>query len=315
MQRRVLVRSDLVIAPLGFGGNVCGWTVDEPGSFALLDYFVGAGFNFIDTADVYSAWAPGNRGGESEEIIGRWMKARGNRSKVVIATKVGWDKGLSKAHIHEAVEDSMRRLQTDYIDLYQSHKDDPSVPVEETLSAYAELIEAGKIRFIGSSNFSAARLAESLAASSANGFPRYESLQPLYNLYDRAAFEGPLESLCRASKLGVVNYYSLAAGFLTGKYRSEGDLGQSVRGHRAVHKYMNARGRKILSAIDEVADNTGLTAAQVSIAWLIAKPAVTAPITSATTVVQLSQLTAAAQVTLSRSEIDSLDQASAEPIQ
>jgi aryl-alcohol dehydrogenase-like predicted oxidoreductase len=311
MQLRKLGRSDLMVSPLCLGGNVFGWTVDELQSFALLDEFVGAGFNFIDTADVYSAWAPGNAGGESETIIGRWMSARGNRDKVVIATKVGWEKGLGEGHIREAVEGSLKRLQTDYIDLYQSHKEDPNAGSEETLSAYDKLIRAGKVRHIGASNFSPARLSESLAASARHGLPRYVSLQPLYNLYDRLDFEGELESLCREHGLGVITYYSLAAGFLTGKYRSEQDLDKSVRGQRAAYKYLKDRGRRILAALDVVARNRGTTLAQVSLAWLMRRPSITAPIASATSVEQLRELLPAAQLRLDPSEVELLDRASA----
>jgi aryl-alcohol dehydrogenase-like predicted oxidoreductase len=296
---------------MGFGGNVFGWTVDEKQAFALLDRFVAGGFNFIDTADVYSSWAPGNQGGESETIIGRWMSARSNRNKLIIATKVGWEKGLSTSHIRDAVDASLRRLQTDYIDLYQSHKDDPKTPIEETLAAYSELIAAGKVRFIGASNFSHSRLAESLAVSEREGLPRYESLQPLYNLYDRAAFEGELESICRENGLGVVNYYSLAAGYLTGKYRSEADLAKSPRGQGAVKRYVNDRGRGILAALDAVAGPRRLSPAQLALAWLVSKRFITAPIASATSLAQLEELITAAQVSLTSAEIEALDTASA----
>ena len=257
MQKRRLGQSSLEIAPLAFGSNVFGWTADEKTSFALLDAFVAAGFNFIDTADVYSRWHPGNSGGESETIIGKWLKARGNRDKVIIATKLGIEmapgkKGLSRAYMMQAVEDSLRRLQTDYIDLYQSHRDDPDTPIEETLSAYDELIRQGKVREIGASNFTADRLAESLRISAAQGLPRYESLQPLYSLVERADFEGPLEDLCLKEKVGVIPYYSLASGFLTGKYRSKADASGRTRGSR-VEKYLNDAGFRVLAALDEVA--------------------------------------------------------------
>src|SRR3954452_24229598 len=248
MEKRRLGQSDLMVSPLCLGGNVFGWTADEATSFKILDGFVDAGLNFIDTADVYSAWVPDHTGGESESIIGRWMKARGNRHKVVIATKVGWDRGLSAARIRTAVEASLKRLQTDYIDLYQSHKDDPNTPLEETLGAHAELIKAGKVRAIGASNYSAARLREALDVSARTGLPRYESLQPEYNLHDRAGYEAELEPLCRENSLGVICYYALASGFLTGKYRSEADFGQSARGQR-MGKYLNERGRRILAAL------------------------------------------------------------------
>jgi aryl-alcohol dehydrogenase-like predicted oxidoreductase len=314
MQLKKLGRSNLMVSPLCLGGNVFGWTVDEAQSFALLDEFVGAEFNFIDTADVYSTWAPGNVGGESETIIGRWMSARGNRDKVVIATKVGWERGLGGDHIREAVEGSLKRLQTDYIDLYQSHKEDPTVESQETLSAYDKLIHAGTVRYVGASNFTPAALSESLAASLRAGLPSYVSLQPLYNLYDRREFEGKLETLCREHGLGVISYYSLAAGFLTGKYRSEQDLAKSVRGDRAVHKYLNDRGLRILAELDRVARERGATVAQVSLAWLMHRPTITAPIASATTVDQLRELVSAPQLDLDPWEVEALDHASAPPV-
>jgi aryl-alcohol dehydrogenase-like predicted oxidoreductase len=303
MKKRRLGHSDLEIAPLAFGGNVFGWTIDEAASFQILDRFVDRGFNFIDTADVYSAWKPGNKGGESETIIGRWLKQSGQRSKVIIATKVGMEmgpdkKGLSKAYIFKAVEDSLTRLQTDYIDLYQSHKDDPTVPQLETLQAYAELIKQGKVRFIGASNFSAARLLEGLRLSRENGLPQYQSLQPLYNLYDRSAYEGELEEACELNGLGVIPYFSLASGFLTGKYRSEADLGKSLRGERYGHKFLNERGFRILKVLDEVAAKYKTTQAQVAIAWLLSRPSITAPIASATNLDQLDQLLAATELPL-----------------
>jgi aryl-alcohol dehydrogenase-like predicted oxidoreductase len=310
MEQRRLGRSDLMVSPLCLGGNVFGWTADEATSFKVLDRFVGAGLNFIDTADVYSAWAPGNSGGESETIIGNWLKARRNRDKVVIATKVGWEKGLSAAHIRTAVEDSLRRLQTDRIDLYQSHKDDPKTPLEDTLGAYAELMRAGKVRAIGASNYSAARLREALSVSARDGLPRYESLQPEYNLYERAGYETELEPLCRENGLGVICYYSLASGFLTGKYRSEADFGRSVRGQRMA-KYLNERGRRILAALDEVAAQHRATPAQVALAWLIARPGLTAPIASATSVEQVDDLVAATRLSLDRASIERLTAASA----
>lgn len=315
MTMRRLGRSSLMVSPLCFGGNVFGWTADEPTSFTLLDAFVEAGLNFIDTADVYSAWAPGHTGGESETIIGRWLKSRGNREKVVIATKVGWTSGsdgkrLSRASIRAAVEASLRRLQTEYIDLYQSHMDDPDTPLEETLETYAELIQDGKVRAIGASNYSAARLKEALDASARTGLPRYESLQPEYNLYDRAGYEAELEPLCRASGLGVITYFSLAAGFLTGKYRSEADFGKSARGQR-MGKYLNERGHRILVALDEVAVQHRAMPAQVALAWLMARPSVTAPIASATSLAQLQDLIAATRLRLDPASIEALDQASA----
>lgn len=314
MERRQLGRSELRVAPLCFGGNVFGWTADEATSFRLLDRFVDAGLDFIDTADVYSVWVPGHVGGESETIIGNWLRQRGGRDKVVIATKVGSamapDRtGLSKAWITRAVEDSLRRLQTDHIDLYQSHYDDPATPIEETLGAYAELIAAGKVRVIGASNFTPARLAESLAISARDGLPRYESLQPEYNLYDRAGYEAELEPLCREHGVGVITYFSLARGFLTGKYRSEGDLGQSPRGE-GIGKYLDARGRRILTALDEVAAQHRATPAQVALAWLIARPGITAPIASATSLAQLEDLIAAVRLQLDAPAIARVDEAS-----
>jgi aryl-alcohol dehydrogenase-like predicted oxidoreductase len=312
---RKLGKSGLAVAPLAFGGNVFGWTIDEATSFSLLDAFVDPGFNLIDTADVYSTWAPGNKGGESETIVGRWLKRGGRRDRVLIATKCGWDwgdngKGLSKAHILRSAEASLARLQTDHIDLYQSHIDDPETPVEETLEAHARLIEQGKVRAIGASNFGAPRLAEALAASRQRGLPRYESLQPRYNLYDRDSFEGELEALCLREGLGVLPYYALAAGYLTGKYRSEKDQGQSPRGS-GMSKYMNPRGQRILAALDEVAAAKGATPAQIALAWLIARPSVTAPIASATSLKQLAELVKAATLKLDPDAITQLDRASA----
>ena len=286
METRKLGNSELMVPPLCFGGNIFGWTVDEPTSFKLLDALVDSGFNFVDTADVYSRWAEGNSGGESETIIGNWMKSRGNRDKMIIATKVGMEmgpdkKGLSKTYIRQAVEDSLQRLQTDTIDLYQSHKDDEETPLEETLEAYAELITAGKVRAIGASNYTGARLVESLNVSKAKGLPAYVCLQPHYNLADRAGYESDLEPVVLEHNIGVIPYFSLASGFLTGKYRSEEDLSKSARG-QGVKKYLNDRGFNILAALDEVAAQHNSTPARVAIAWLIARPSITAPIASAT---------------------------------
>ncbi|WP_026872477.1 aldo/keto reductase [Inquilinus limosus] len=316
MELRNLGRSGLRVGPLAFGGNVFGWTVDEATSFRLLDAFVDAGLNLIDTADVYSHWAPGNKGGESETVIGRWLKRSGKRDRVVIATKVGGEmpgrpprKDLSAAWIREEVENSLRRLQTDVIDLYQSHWDDPETPQEETLGAYAELIRAGKVRAIGASNFSVERLASALMLSAESGLPRYESLQPHYNLYDRSGYEGPLEDLCRREEIGVITYFSLAAGFLTGKYRSEADLSQSARGGRGMKDRLNPRGLRILDALDQVAKAHGVRPATVALAWLIARPGITAPIASATNPEQLQDLVAATRLTLAADEIRLLDEA------
>ncbi len=313
MERRQIGRSDLRVSPLCFGGNVFGWTVDEATSFALLDFFVAAGMNFIDTADVYSRWKPGNQGGESETIIGAWLKSRGGREKVVIATKVGGDMGLgrkclSKAYIRSAAEASLKRLQTDHIDLYQSHWDDSETPIQETLEAYDELIRAGKVRVVGTSNYSVARLREALDVSERTGLPRYESLQPEYNLYERAGFEAELRPLCIEHQLGVISYFSLASGFLTGKYRSEQDFGKSARG-QGMAKYLNPRGRRILQALDEVAGAHRATPAQIALAWLMAQPGMTAPIASATA--QLEELLGATRIRLDASALDRLTRASA----
>lgn len=315
MQQRQLGNTKLYVYPITFGGNVFGWTADEKKSFELLDAFTGAGFNFIDTADVYSNWAEGNKGGESETIIGNWMKKKGNRAKVIIATKVGGDmgngkKGLSKKYILKAAEESLKRLKTDYIDLYQTHWDDESTPIEETLDAYAQLIKEGKVRHIGASNLTAERLKESLQVAFENGLPAYETFQPHYNLYEREKFENGLEPICLGNNLGVLNYYSLASGFLTGKYRSEEDLGKSQRGG-AVKKYLDERGFKILAALDEVAKKLSTTQATVALAWLIHRPSVTAPIVSATTVEQLESIMKAPDLPITAHDIELLTQESA----
>ena len=315
MITRELGRTGLRVAPLAFGGNVFGWTADEATSFKLLDAFVDAGFNLVDTADVYSAWVPGHVGGESETVIGRWLKARGQRDRIVLATKVGMKlgegrSGLSRRWIRQAVEDSLRRLQTDHIDLYQAHQDDTSTPLEETLSAFAELIREGKVRAIGASNYSAIRLAEALQTSQRLGLPRYETLQPHYNLVERALYEAELEPLCRAEGLGVINYFGLARGFLTGKYRSEADLAKSVRG-AGVKAYLNERGLRILAALDAAAARLQATPAQAALAWQIARPGITAPIVSATSAAQWQELAAAARLVLDAATVAELDQASA----
>jgi len=311
---RQLGRSSLHVAPIALGCNVFGWTADEATSFRVLDAFVGSGFNLIDTADIYSRWAAGHSGGESEAIIGRWLQASGKRQQVVIATKVGkpmgdegsGKAGLSRRWIRQAVHDSLARLQTDHIDLYQSHDDDPATPLEETHAAFAELMAEGKVRAIGASNFSAPRLAESLATCERLGLPRYESLQPHYNLVERKVYEDALEPLCRAQGLGVINFFGLARGFLTGKYRSEADLAKSPRG-AGVKAYLNPRGLGILAALDEVAAAHGATPAQVALAWQIARPGITAPIASATSVAQWLELAAAAALLLSALDIERLN--------
>ena len=311
---RSLGRSGLQVSPICLGGNVFGWTVDESMSFRLLDGWVDAGMNFVDTADVYSRWVPGHAGGESETIIGKWLRQSGKRQRIVLATKVGKpmgddDKGLSKAYIRRAVEASLRRLRTDVIDLYQSHDDDAATPLEETLAAYGELVKEGKVRAIGASNYSGPRLAEALATSKRLGLPRYESLQPLYNLVEREPYESELEPVCLEHDVGVINFYALASGFLTGKYRSSADLGKSVRG-KGAGKYLNERGLAVLGALDAVADTIGATPARVALAWQIARPSITAPIASATTPAQLDDLVAAARLQLDTPSIDLIDRAS-----
>ncbi|MGV3460750.1 MAG: aldo/keto reductase [Flavobacterium sp.] len=315
MEKRQLGNTSLEVYPITFGGNVFGWTIDEKTSHSILDAFTGAGFNFIDTADMYSRWAPGNEGGESETIIGKWLKKNNNRNEVIIATKVGSDmgdgkKGLSKKYILKAAEDSLRRLQTDYIDLYQTHFDDEDTPIEETLEAYAQLIKEGKVRHIGASNLTPDRLKESLQTSFEKGLPAYQTFQPHYNLYERAAFEDGLEPICLGNNLGVFNYFSLASGFLTGKYRGKNDLDKSQRGG-GVAKYLDARGLKILAALDEVAKNLNTTPATVALAWLIHRPSVTAPIVSATSLKQLDSIIAAPDLEITAHEIEFLTQESA----
>jgi aryl-alcohol dehydrogenase-like predicted oxidoreductase len=316
MEMRPLGNSGLRVAPLAFGSNVFGWTANEATTFSLLDAFVDAGFNLVDTADVYSRWVPGHSGGESEALIGKWLASRpSNRDRIALATKVGMDMGdgkagLSAAYIGRAVEASLKRLRTERIDLYQSHVDDAKTPLDETLSAYAELIAAGKVRAIGASNYSAARLGEALAVSRQRGLPRYETLQPHYNLYDRAAYEAELEPLCRKEGLGVINFFGLARGFLTGKYRSEADLAKSVRG-AGVKGYLNERGLRILAALDEVASAHKASPAQVALAWQIARPGITAPIASATSLAQFRELAGAASLRLDAEAITLLDRASA----
>lgn len=314
MQQRTLGKSDLRVAPLAFGGNVLGWTADEATSFQLLDTFVAGGFNLIDTADSYSNWAPGHAGGESETIIGNWLHARGNRHQVVIATKVGGDMGegknLRKDYILRAAEASLKRLRTDHIDLYQTHWDDPDTPVEETLEALDRLVTAGKVRWIGASNYSPDRLQESFRTSGEKGLPAYVALQPRYNLYDREVFEQDYAPLCAEHGLSVLTYYSLASGFLTGKYRSEADFGKSVRGS-SMPKYLTPRGLRILDALDAVSARLGSTPAAVSLAWLMARPHIAAPIASSTSIAQLQQLMSAAELQLDPAAMAALDEASA----
>jgi aryl-alcohol dehydrogenase-like predicted oxidoreductase len=315
---RNLGNSGIKVRPLCLGGNVFGWTLDEAGSFRILDGFFAVDFNFIDTADIYPKWVPGNKGGESEMIIGNWIKARRNREKVILATKCGHEwgmgpgkSGLSKKYILEAAEDSLRRLQTDYIDLYQAHQDDPKIPLDETLEAFAQLIKSGKVRAIGASNYSAARLSEALRISKTRTLFRYETLQPHYNLYERTEYESTLEDVCLREGLGVIPYFSLASGFLTGKYRSKADIAGKARGSR-VQKYLNERGFRILDALDRISNERNSTPARVALAWLIARPSITAPIASATKLDQLTDLIEATKLNLSAAEIDLLNAASAE---
>lgn len=313
MELRKLGNSELKVSPLCFGGNVFGWTADENTSFRLLDTFIDLGYNFIDTADVYSHWAQGNKGGESENIIGKWLKKSGKRNKIVLATKVGSEmgpglKGLSKDYISSAAEASLKRLQTDHIDLYQSHYDDLSTPVEETLEAYAKLISEGKVRVIGASNFTPGRLKEALDASD-KGLPRYESLQPQYNLVEREGYEKELEAIVQQYGIGVISYYSLASGFLTGKYRTEEDLSKSPRG-QGVKKYLEGKGPDVLAALDQIASRHDATPAQVSLAWLIAHPGITSPIVSATSTEQLEDIAKAADLKLNTADIELLNSAS-----
>ena len=315
MDMRALGSSGLTIAPLVLGGNVFGWTADEAASFAVLDAFLDAGFNAIDTADVYSRWAPGHAGGESETVIGKWMKARGTRDRVVLITKVGQDmgaggKGLGRSHILAGAEASLKRLQTDRIDLYFSHFPDPATPIEETLEAHRALVDSGKVRAVGGSNYDAAGLEAALKAGEAAGRARYSVVQPHYNLYERGLYEGAFEDLCVREGLGVIPYFALASGFLTGKYRSEADFGKSPRGG-GMKRFLNPRGLAILAALDAVADRHGATPAQVALAWLMARPGVTAPIASATSVDQMRDIAGAAAVTLAPGDIAALDAAGA----
>jgi aryl-alcohol dehydrogenase-like predicted oxidoreductase len=317
MEKRKLGRTGIEVAPLALGGNVFGWTADEKTSLSLIDMFVERGFSLIDTADVYSIWVDGHHGGESEEIIGAWLKrgGAGAREKVVIATKVGWDtknfgKGLSKEHILRSAEASRKRLGVDQIDLYQAHINDVSAPLEETLEAFAILVETGKVRAIGASNYAAPRLGEALAVSATRGFPRFEVLQPHYHLANRSFFEGPLRDLCLAEEIGVISFYALAGGFLTGKYRNEKDLEGKERA-RTVSHYLDPRGLDILAELDKIAARLDATPAQVAIAWVMAQKGVTAPIASATNLTQLADILRSTEITLDRAALDRLDRVSA----
>lgn len=314
MHRKPLGNSGLTLPPIVFGGNVFGWTADPVTSFRLLDALMEAGLNAIDTADVYSRWVPGHAGGESEAIIGVWLKNRGGRDKMLIATKCGLEmwpqkKGLSKSRILAAVEESLLRLQTDYIDLYQAHRDDPETPLEETMEAFAMLVRQGKVRALGASNYSAPRLAQALKASRELGLPRFESLQPHYNLVERKEYEGALEQLCLSENIGVINYYSLAGGFLTGKYRPESDLANNPRAG-SVQKYLNPKGFAVVEALRAQAERLHATPAQVALAWSIARPSITAPIASATSLEQLEGLVKAARLHLDSEAVEALDAAS-----
>ena len=312
MNKRKIGNTTLETSPIIFGGNIFGWTVDENKSFELLDAFTDKGFNTVDTADVYSRWKPGNKGGESETIIGNWMKKKNNRSSVLIATKGGADFGkgpdLSAKNILESAERSLRRLQTDHIDLYQSHFDDGATPVEETLEAYAQLVASGKVRYIGTSNMSPDRITASLEASDKKSLPRYQSLQPLYNLYDRQKFESEYLPLVTEFALGVIPYYALASGFLTGKYRSEADLAKSARG-AGIKKYLDDKGQRILKALDQVSEHHNATPAQVSLAWLIQQPGITAAIASATSLNQLEDFSKAVDLKLTPADVEVLNKA------
>ncbi len=318
MEARKLGRTGLKIAPICLGGNVFGWTIDEAASFDVLDAYVAGGGDFIDSADVYSRWAPDNVGGESETILGKWLAARGNRDQVVIATKVGSPMGdgprmagLSRRRIIAAVEASLRRLQTEYIDLYQSHQDDRDTPLDETLRAYDDLVRSGKVRYIGASNYSAWRLTRALWESDRHGLPRYETIQPPYHLLNRATYERELEGLCLEQGVGVIGYSSLASGFLSGKYRQGQTMPGSARAGGIRSNYMNERGYAVLAAVDLVAQAHGATPTQVALAWLLARPGITAPIASATSPEQARELLGATELHLESAEIDALNLASA----
>jgi aryl-alcohol dehydrogenase-like predicted oxidoreductase len=315
MQLRTVGRSEIAIPPLVIGGNVFGWTAKQQAACSILDACCDAGFNTIDTADIYSVFVPGHQGGESETVIGNWLAQRRQRDRIIIATKVGMQMapgktGLSRAHILTSVDESLRRLQTDYIDIYFAHQDDPQTPLEETLTTFADLVRLGKVRAIGASNYTAARLREALEVSAKLGLPRFELLQPHYNLYERAEYERDLETLCEQERLGVTPYFALASGFLTGKYRSEADFVKSPRGRR-MGSYLNPRGLRILATLDAVATRYDATQAQVALAWLMARPSITAPIASATSVEQARDITGAARLQLDADALQSLDTASA----
>jgi aryl-alcohol dehydrogenase-like predicted oxidoreductase len=316
MDRRRLGSSTIEIAPLVFGGNVFGWTADEATSFALLDAFVDAGFSAIDTADVYSRWVPGHRGGESETVIGNWIERRGRSDDIVVITKVGMDmgedrSGLRREHIVRSVEESLSRLKRDHIDVYMAHRDDPDTPLDETLEAFSSLVDQGKVRWLAASNYDGDRLRDALDISQRRGFHRYECLEPLYNLCDRTGFETDLAPVCHDRNIGVIPYYGLASGFLTGKYRTPDDASKSPRGAGVVKKYLNDRGRRILAALDEVGERLAATPAQVSLAWLITQPGVTAPIVSATSTEQLGEIVKSAHLDLDSDALRRLDEASA----
>ena len=317
MLERKIGRTDLSVSPLCFGGNIFGWTADEQRSFEVLDAYVEGGGNFIDTADVYSTWLPGHVGGESESILGKWMSERNNRSKVIIATKVGSKmgtapnaQGLSRRYIIEEVEASLKRLQTDYIDLYQAHRDDTETPLEETMAAFNQLVRQGKVRYLGSSNYSAERMREALEVSKQHGYARYECIQPPYSLVNRSVYEGDLQKLCIEEQIGVITYSSLASGFLSGKYRQGKDLPSSPRAKGIQDRYMNRKGFRVLDALDQIAESHHSTVSQVALAWVMARPGITSAIASATSVEQTRELLGAVQLSLSEDDMNALNEAS-----
>ncbi len=318
MLMRTPGRTDLQVAALCLGGNTFGWTTDEQTSFTVLDAYAEGGGNFIDTADVYSTWVPGHAGGESEAVLGRWMSERKNRDRVIIATKLGsrmnndpQRQGLSRQYILKAVEDSLRRLQTDYIDIYKAHRDDANTPLEETMATFNELVQQGKVRYIGASNYSAERLAVALQVSDQHGYARYQTLQPPYSLVNRAEYERDLKDLCIRQGLGVITYSSLASGFLSGKYRHGQPIPSSPRAKGIQQRYMNEQGFRILEQVDEIAAAHDATPSQVSLAWILAQPGITAPIASATSVEQVRELLDAISLKLTDEELQSLDRVSA----